>query len=267
MRKVLGIEYFGEQYFGWQRQQEVPSVQEALEKALECVACEPVNAVCAGRTDAGVHATQQVVHFDTNAIRPDLAWTRGVNTHLPDDIAVKWVTEANQDFSARFSANARRYRYVIYNAPFKPAILKGGVTHIYYPLNEQKMHRAAQLLLGEHDFTSFRATQCQSHSPNRNLQHIAVHRMGHYVIVDIKANAFVHHMVRNIVGSLLVVGRNEASENWLGELLALKDRTQAAATAKPNGLYLVKVYYPELWVLPELPLGPLFIPDNISGDF
>lgn len=264
MRIALGIEYFGERYFGWQRQQEVPSVQEELEKALTKVACHNVVVTCAGRTDAGVHATQQVVHFETEAERPDRAWTLGVNAHLPDDIAVKWVTKVTTDFNARFSAIARRYRYVIYNSPMKPAILSGGVTHIYHPLDQDKMHRAAQFLLGEQDFSSFRAAQCQSNSPFRNVQSVAVKRFGDYVVVDIQANAFVHHMVRNIVGSLLVVGMNEQPEEWIKQLLAAKDRTQAAATAKPNGLYLVNVYYPDTCKLPSHAMGPLFFPDELS---
>ncbi|CUS49404.1 MAG: tRNA pseudouridine38-40 synthase TruA [Idiomarinaceae bacterium HL-53] len=261
MRIALGIEYCGEQYFGWQRQQEVPSVQEKLEDALACVANHPVQVICAGRTDAGVHATQQVVHFDTQVKRPDRAWTLGVNANLPDDIAVKWVAHVEDDFSARFSATARRYRYLIYNAPCKPAVLHAGVTHVYHPLNAARMHEAAQQLVGEHDFSSFRAAQCQSNSPNRNVHFVQVTRHGDYVLVDIQANAFVHHMVRNIVGSLLVIGMDEAPIGWLGELLAAKDRTLAAATAKPHGLYLVHVTYPPAIQLPSCSMGPLFLPD------
>jgi len=262
MRIALGIEYFGERYFGWQRQQEVPSVQASLEQALSQVASEPVQVTCAGRTDAGVHATQQVVHFDTSVESPERACTLGVNANLPKDIAVKWVAHVSNDFNARFSATARRYRYVIYNAITKPAILHGGVTHIYHPLDETLMHEAAQHLIGEHDFSSFRAAQCQSHSPNRNVHFVNVSRYGDYIVVDIQANAFVHHMVRNIVGSLLVIGMKEAATGWMADLLLARDRKLAAATAKPNGLYLVHVSYPDTFQLPNGKLGPLFLPEE-----
>ncbi|QIQ20635.1 tRNA pseudouridine(38-40) synthase TruA [Zophobihabitans entericus] len=261
MKIALGIEYDGSRFFGWQRQQEVVSVQAALEKALSQVANEPIEVFCAGRTDAGVHATGQVVHFETNAPRADVAWTLGVNANLPDSVAVRWSTEVSDDFHARFSATARRYRYVICNQKYRPAILSQGMSHYYHPLDEQKMHQAAQYLLGENDFTSFRASQCQSKTPWRNIHHIKVTRQNQYVVVDIKANAFVHHMVRNIVGSLLEVGYGNKPESWIAELLAAKDRTLAAATAKAEGLYLVKVDYPEKFALPDCVLGPLFIQD------
>lgn len=258
---ALGIEYDGHAYFGWQRQQNVPSVQAHLETALSKIAQETVTVFCAGRTDAGVHATGQVVHFETAAKRDLVAWIMGVNAQLPPDIAVKWAQPVSVEFHARFSATARRYRYIIYNKRHRSAILHAGVTHYYHALDADKMHAAAQCLLGEHDFSSFRAAQCQSHSPCRNVSHIHVQRLGDYVIVDIKANAFVHHMVRNIVGSLMEVGCGAQSETWMAALLALKDRTQAAATAKPNGLYLVDVDYPSEFNLPTTSLGPLFLPD------
>ncbi|MBJ3814435.1 tRNA pseudouridine(38-40) synthase TruA [Shimwellia pseudoproteus] len=258
---ALGIEYDGSKYYGWQRQQEVPSVQEKLEKALSQVANEPITVFCAGRTDAGVHATGQVVHFETQALRKDAAWTMGVNANLPGDVAVRWVTGVAEDFHARFSATARRYRYIIYNHRLRPAVLQQGVTHFHLPLDADRMQRAAQCLLGENDFTSFRAVQCQSRTPWRNVHHIHVTRYGSYLVVDIKANAFVHHMVRNIVGSLLEVGCGNQPEGWMAELLALKDRTLAAATARAEGLYLVAVDYPERFGLPQLPMGPLFLAD------
>lgn len=260
---ALGIEYDGSRYFGWQRQQEVASVQGCLEQALSKVAAHPVSVFCAGRTDAGVHATGQVVHFTTNAVRKDAAWTMGVNTHLPPDIAVRWVKTVEEDFHARFSATARRYRYVIYNHRYRPAILQQGVTHYHQPLDEQRMQRAAQSLLGENDFTSFRAVQCQSRTPWRNVKHVNITRLGHYIVVDIKANAFVHHMVRNIVGSLMEIGCGNQPETWMADLLAVKDRTQAAATARAEGLYLVAVDYPARFDLPSPPLGPLFLPDDL----
>lgn len=261
MKLALGIEYDGSRYYGWQRQQEVRSVQEKLEHALSKVANHEVSVFCAGRTDAGVHGTGQVVHFETRAQRADGAWTLGVNANLPEDIAVRWVKAVPDEFHARFSATARRYRYVIYNQRLRPAILSRGVTHFYHPLDADKMHRAGQCLLGENDFTSFRAVQCQSRTPWRNLMHLNVTRQGAYVIVDIKANAFVHHMVRNIVGSLMEIGCGNQPENWMAELLAAKDRTLAAATARAEGLYLVAVDYPPHFALPQPPVGPLFLVD------
>jgi tRNA pseudouridine38-40 synthase len=256
---ALGIEYDGSDYFGWQRQQSVDSVQERLESALSIIANSTINVFCAGRTDAGVHATGQVIHFETQSTRSPSAWTMGVNSHLPDNIAVRWSQIVDDSFHARFSATARRYRYVIYNHRYRPAILAKGVSHYYLPLNEILMHQAAQYLLGENDFSSFRAAQCQSRTPWRNIHHIEVIRQGEYIIVDIKANAFVHHMVRNIVGSLLEVGTGNKPPEWIAELLQARNRTQAAATAKPEGLYLVQVEYPKEYQIPNLVLGPLFL--------
>lgn len=256
---ALGIEYDGSDYFGWQRQQSHDSVQERLETALSIVANEPITVFCAGRTDAGVHATGQVVHFETQAQRSHGAWTMGVNSHLPTNIAVRWSHSVDHSFHARFSATARRYRYVIYNHRYRPAILAKGVSHYYLPLNETLMHQAAQYLLGENDFTSFRAAQCQSLTPWRNIHHIEVTRQAEYIIVDIKANAFVHHMVRNIVGSLIEVGAGNQQPQWIFDLLKAKDRTLAAATAKPEGLYLVQVDYPSEYQIPNSFLGPLFL--------
>ena len=259
MRIALGIEYDGAQFFGWQRQREVETVQECLEKALSKIANHPVDVFCAGRTDAGVHGTGQVVHFDTDAVRPDKGWTMGVNANLPDAIAVTWVKHVPDDFHARFSATARRYRYVIYNERLRPGILNHGLSHYHSPLDADKMHQAAQCLLGENDFSSFRAAQCQSNSPNRFVHHVNVTRSGSFVVIDIKANAFVHHMVRNIAGSLITIGKGEQPVEWMAEVLALRDRTQAAETAKPHGLYLIDVDYPEEFGLPKSKLGPLFL--------
>ncbi len=260
-RIALGIEYDGAQHYGWQRQREVPSVQEHLEKALSTVANTPIEVQCAGRTDAGVHATGQVVHFDCDAVRPLKAWTMGVNANLPSSVAVKWCVHVSDDFNARFSATGRRYRYVIYNHKMRPAILEQGITHIHRPLNEHLMHEAAQALLGEQDFSAFRAALCQSKTPFRNVTNVTVSRHGAFVVVDISANAFLHHMVRNIVGSLVEIGSGHQPVEWIATLLAGRDRTLSAATAKPNGLYLVKVDYPDAFGLPEQPLGPLFLPD------
>ncbi|PWC10183.1 tRNA pseudouridine(38-40) synthase TruA [Brenneria roseae subsp. americana] len=262
LKIALGIEYDGSRYYGWQRQAEVDSVQGCLERALTKVANEPITVFCAGRTDAGVHATGQVVHFVTQAVRKDAAWTMGVNANLPPDIAVRWVKTVRDDFHARFSATARRYRYVIYNHRYRPAILAQGVTHCYLPLDAERMERAGQCLLGENDFTSFRAVQCQSRTPWRNVNHLKVTRHGAYIVVDIKANAFVHHMVRNIVGSLMEVGCGNQPETWIAELLAAKDRSLAAATARAEGLYLVSVDYPTCFALPRPSMGPLFLHDE-----
>lgn len=263
MKIALGIEYQGQHYYGWQRQEKVKSVQECVENALSFVANEKIEIFCAGRTDSGVHATGQVVHFETHALRDEKAWIFGGNANLPDDIAIHWAKIVPDDFHARFSATARRYRYIIYNRQQRTAILPFGVTHFHLPLDEQKMHQAGQYLLGENDFTSFRSAQCQSNTPFRNVHHLKVYRLRDYVIVDIQANAFLHHMVRNIVGSLLEVGCGTQPIHWLGDLLALKNRQLAAPTAKAHGLYLVKAFYPEKFALPTMPLGPLFLSDEI----
>lgn len=259
MRIALGIEYDGSNYYGWQRQNSFISVQECLENALEKIALEPVIVTCAGRTDAGVHATYQVVHFDTEVQRPTKAWTRGACTHLPKDIAVKWAQVTTDKFHARFSATSRRYRYIIYNHPLRTAILHAGITHIYYPLDVAKMHEAAQCLIGDNDFTSFRAANCQSKSPVRRMEEISVTRRGDYVIVEVAANAFLHHMVRNIVGSLVRVGTLEESVSWMKDTLEAKDRKVAGTTARPNGLYLVNVTYPQEFDMPTSSLGPIFL--------
>ena len=261
MRIALGIEYDGAQFYGWQRQKEVTTVQEVLEKALSKVANHPIDVFCAGRTDAGVHGTGQVVHFETESIRSERGWTMGVNANLPNAVAVTWVKEVPEDFHARFSATARRYRYIIYNSKLRPAILNRGLSHYHTPLDADKMHLAAQAILGENDFSSFRAAQCQSNSPNRFVHFVNVTRHNEFVVIDIKANAFVHHMVRNIAGSLIAIGRGDRPIEWMAELLEAKDRTIAAETAKPNGLYLIEVDYPEHFQLPKVTPGPLFLPD------
>lgn len=261
---ALGIEYDGSEYYGWQRQQAVPSVQEWVEKALSIIANKPITVFCAGRTDAGVHATGQVIHFETDVERAAGAWTMGVNSHLPDGIAVRWAKPVENDFHARHSATARRYRYVIYNARCRSAIMAKGVSHYYLPLDADLMHQAAQFLLGENDFSSFRAAQCQSLTPWRNIHRVDVVRQGEFIIVDIKANAFVHHMVRNIVGSLLEVGYGHQPKEWISALLQAKDRTLAAATAKPDGLYLVEVDYPARYDIPKMSVGPLFLSDHLN---
>jgi len=261
MRIVLGVEYDGSRFYGWQRQQTVVSVQQLLEEGLSKIANHSVKVICAGRTDAGVHATGQVVHFDTDSVRHRSAWTIGINGFLPKTISVRWFKETTDDFHARFSATARRYRYIIHNSTLRSGILAGGVTTFFAPLDHELMHEAAQYLVGKQDFSAFRAVNCQANTPIRHLSKIQISRMGDYVILDVQANAFLHHMVRNIVGSLLLIGCGEKPVDWIKTLLSEKDRTKAGATAKPNGLYLVDVTYPTQFDLPRKSLGPLFLAD------
>lgn len=259
MRYALGVEYDGNKYCGWQRQKSVVSVQQNVESALSKIANAPIEVVCAGRTDTGVSATNQVIHFDTDIIRKDVAWTLGVNTNLPKDIAIKWVQQVDDEFHARFSATARQYRYIINNNRLRPAILNSGISFCHYPLNENLMHQAAQYLVGRHDFTSFRTVHCQSHSPNRTLYHCNITRQGDYIFIDVKGNAFLHHMVRNIAGSLMRVGQELEPVSWIKEVLDAKNRCVAGITAPSAGLYFVDVDYPEEFNIPKRPLGPLFL--------
>lgn len=259
MRIALGVHYNGAGYYGWQKQKNVPSIAQHIEEALSQVANHPVEVHCAGRTDAGVHATGQVIHFDTTVERPHHAWVLGTNAHLPNQIAIQYALPVGCNFHARFSAEARQYRYMIYNQPVRTGILAEGVTWHKSPLDADAMHEAAQCLLGEHDFTSFRAAQCQSKSPSRFVHHVLVKRVQDYVIVDIKANAFLHHMVRNLVGSLLLIGEHSQPIAWLADVLAQRDRRLAAPTAKAHGLYFVDVTYPVEFQIPKLNKGPLFL--------
>lgn len=261
-RVALGIEYFGHGFKGWQRQPSAkPSIQEELEKALSRIANAPIEVVCAGRTDAGVHATHQVVHFDSPVVRNDNSWVRGVNSQLPDQIGVRWVRRVEGSFHARFSATARRYRYVIDNSATMPVIQRNGVTWHFSPLDAEEMNEAGQALLGENDFTSFRAKECQSHTPMRNIHHLMVRRIGSLVVIDVKANAFLHHMIRNIAGVLCEVGDGRKPVEWVAEVLKARDRSQASVTAPPHGLYFVDVDYDESYGLPtgSTSLGPLLV--------
>lgn len=235
------------------------TVQETLEKAISQVADHTIRVQCAGRTDSGVHATGQIVHFDTHNERPLQAWVRGCNALLPKTVVVRWAQSVDGDFHARFSALSRRYCYVIYNHKVRSAVLQGLVTPHFHGLNEQAMHSAAQYLLGEQDFSSFRGASCQSNTPMRNVQQIKVERCGDFVWVDIKANAFLLHMVRNIVGALMEVGEGRREPVWIKELLANRDRREAGITAAPDGLYLVEVRYPEHYQLPKILTLPAFI--------
>ena len=251
MRIALGVEYNGQDFFGWQAQGNLRTVQHTLESALSIVADEPIKLFCAGRTDAGVHATGQVVHFDTTAIRNQRAWILGTNTHLPTSIAIQWAHEVDEGFHARFSALSRCYRYIIYNNSARSAIFAGRATWNHHPLNVDAMQQAGNFLLGEQDFSSFRSSECESKSPMRNVHYLQVTRLDDFVVIEIKANAFLHHMVRNIAGSLIKVGAGFKKPEWIQEVLEAKDRRQAAETALPAGLYLIKVDYPPSYPFPD----------------
>lgn len=255
MRIALGIEYDGSDFAGWQLQEgEVRSVQGAVEQALSRVADHPVRVVCAGRTDAGVHATAQVVHFDTHAERSMRSWVYGANANLPKSVSVQWARPVGDDFHARFSAVRRRYRYVILNREVRPTFLAWRVAWEYRPLDETLMRRAARDLVGEHDFSAYRAVACQAKSPVRSLYELAVSRDRDLVILDLEANAFLHHMVRNIAGVLMDIGAGKQAPGWAREVLESRDRTLGGVTAQPHGLYLTGVGYPAHFDLP--PLSP-----------
>ena len=233
-----------------------------MEHALGQVADADIKTICAGRTDAGVHATCQVIHFDTPIDRGEKAWIRGVNSLLPDSIRVLWAKNVSAEFHARFSATSRRYQYVIYQRDTAPAIMAGHVTHVRDLLDCIAMHNAAQHLLGEQDFSVFRAAGCQSNTPFRNVSQVSVTRQGRFIVIDIRANAFLQHMVRNITGALLDIGRGEQDVDWIKQLIGLKDRARSSATAAPDGLYLVGVSYPGEFKLPACEAIPAFLPSS-----
>lgn len=251
-RIALGIEYDGSAFSGWQTQLHATGVQAVLEAALSKVADHPVEVVAAGRTDAGVHASMQVVHFDTTATRSERGWMLGGNSNLPQHISVLWAREVPEVFHARYSAQARSYRYLILNRRPRPAIAFDRVCWIREPLDAALMHDTAQVLLGEHDFSSFRAAECQARTPIRNLYEIKVQRHCEVLILDVTANAFLHHMVRNIAGTLIAVGLGERPAAWVSEVLAVRDRRLGGVTAVPQGLYLVGVRYAPALQLPSL---------------
>lgn len=253
MRIALCLEYDGSAFHGWQTQAGGGTVQDALEAALTEIAGESVSVVCAGRTDAGVHATSQVVHFDCCVERPLSAWVRGANALLPAPVAVRWAHAVDDEFHARFSAYGRRYRYLLLNRPQRPALAQGTVGWFHLPLDIEAMQAGANALVGEHDFSSFRAAECQAKSPVKVLREATVGRDGDIVVFDFEANAFLHHMVRNMVGSLVYVGKGNHSPEWIGELIAARDRRVAAPTFAAAGLYLSGVSYEQHWGLPPLP--------------
>ena len=252
-RIALGIEYDGGVFRGWQTQPGGGTVQDALQAALARIVGAPVGVVCAGRTDAGVHATGQVVHFDAPVERPLMAWVRGVNSFLPAAVSVCWAQPVADDFHARFSAYARRYRYLLLNRPQRPGVGHGRIGWQHRPLDADVMQKAAARLLGEHDFSAFRAADCQAKTPVRTMHSADVRRFGELIVFDFEANAFLHHMVRNLVGSLVAIGQGRYPPAWIDELLARRDRRFAAPTFAADGLYLVGVRYEAHWGLPAHP--------------
>ncbi|NWG30037.1 MAG: tRNA pseudouridine(38-40) synthase TruA [Rhodocyclaceae bacterium] len=251
MRIALGLEYDGAGFSGWQSQAGGNTVQDALEAALTAVAGQPVRVVCAGRTDAGVHASAQVVHFDVAVSRPVTAWVRGANAHLPRTVAVRWAVPVADDFHARFCARARSYRYLLLNRPERPGLLAGRVGWCHRPLDLAAMQEAAACLPGEHDFSSFRAAGCQAKTPIKTLYRFDIERQGDLVVFDCCANAFLHHMVRNLVGALVYVGIGRMRPAEFVRLLDARDRRLGAPTYAPDGLYLTGVEYGEQWALPQ----------------
>ncbi len=252
MRIALGVEYDGSSYCGWQSQADGRTVQDVLQRALSQIACESISVVAAGRTDTGVHALEQVVHFDTHAVRQLSAWVRGVNAILPKNIAVQWAHPVPDEFHARFSAQARSYRYLLINRPVRSAIQHGKAGWFHAPLDVGGMREAAQYLLGEHDFSSFRAAECQAKSPVKNLAQLDIQQQGELITLDLQADAFLHHMVRNIVGCLVYVGKGKHPPQWLKGILESRNRNQAAPTFAPDGLYLRHVTYDAKWALPQI---------------
>lgn len=259
-RIALGIEYDGTDFRGWQTQQpSVRTVQSCLEEGLSKVANHPVQVICAGRTDAGVHGTGQVVHFDSAAPREMKSWVRGGNTNTPHDITVRWAQPVSDEFHARFSAVSRRYRYVIYRNGQPPALYRNHVTWNHRPLDVEKMREAAAYLLGEHDFSAYRCVHCQAKSPIKTMHDITLQEQGAVLVLEVHANAFLMHMVRNIAGVLMAIGAGKYPPIWAKEVLASRDRRQGGVTAPPFGLYLVEIEYPQQFDLPKPALGPLWL--------
>ena len=259
-RIALGLEYDGSGFAGWQSQEHARGIQAVVEAGLSVVADHKIEAIAAGRTDAGVHAAMQVVHFDTTATRTERSWMLGAASNMPKEVSVLWAREVPEGFHARYSALARRYRYVILNRTPRPALNAERVAWIREPLDENRMHEAAQHLVGEHDFSSFRAAQCQSRTPMRNLHEISVTRHGELVVLTVCANAFLHHMVRNIAGVLIAIGAGEQPVDWSAQVLAHRDRKLGGVTAAPGGLYLAGIRYAPALKLPSEPEFTVFGP-------
>ncbi len=250
MRLVLGIEYDGTAYNGWQRQRHGVGIQAVVEDALSKVADEPIEVTCAGRTDAGVHAVAQVVHFDSKAERTTRNWVLGVNVNIPDDVNVCWAKAVDQDFHARFSATSRSYRYLILNRPVRSSLYRNRAWWVHQPLNESDMQRAADSLRGEHDFSAFRAAGCQASTAVRDITGIRIARAGDWITIDVIADAFLQHMVRNIAGLLVTIGQGEEGPGWAREVLEGRDRTKGGIAAPAHGLTLTNVAYPDRYDLP-----------------
>lgn len=252
MRIALGVEYNGSDYYGWQSQPNGHTVQDHIQRAISHIACEPISIIAAGRTDTGVHALEQVIHFDTSTERPLTAWVRGVNALLPPSIAILWAHPVAEEFHARFSAQGRSYQYVLINRPSRSAVHHGRVGWFHAPLDVNAMREAAEYLLGTHDFSAFRAAECQAKSPVKSLAQLDIQKQGDTLIFDLTANAFLHHMVRNIVGCLVYVGRGKYSPIWMKSVLDARQRSLAAPTFAPDGLYLRHIKYDTKWELPQL---------------
>ena len=260
MRFALGVQYDGAAFCGWQIQDNVRTVQQVLEQAVSKVLDEPIKLICAGRTDTGVHGIAQVVHFDATNFRDEKALVFGTNTFMDHDVSVIWARQVSDDFHARFSAISRRYRYLICNNSIRPALLRKHVSWNYRPLDVEKMKQAATHLIGEHDFSSFRAAGCQAKTAVRTIEELEVSRSGDAVFIDIKANAFLQHMVRNIAGVLMKIGAGERDPQWAKKVLLYCDRTRGGVTAPPYGLYFIGPYYPEKFPIPQPVLSPHLIP-------
>jgi tRNA pseudouridine38-40 synthase len=259
-RIALGIAYDGRPWQGWQKQTHGQTVQDALERALTAFVGSPINTVCAGRTDTGVHGVNQVVHLDTDVLRTAESWVRGTNAHLPDSISVQWAQVVPKEFHARFSATARAYTYVILNTRVRHPMWQGRAGWVFQPLNVGAMRQASLCLIGEHDFSSFRSSQCQAKSPVRTIHNIDIVQQGPRIVTQLKANAFLHHMVRNIMGALVQVGQGREAEDYVAKVLQARDRTQGAPTFSPEGLYLTDVTYPGYSL-------PLLSVDSVGLDF
>ena len=251
MRLALGVSYRGQAYHGWQSQPSGRTVQNRLEVALASFADRPVTTVCAGRTDAGVHGLNQVLHIDVDVVREPFSWVRGTNRYLPPDIAVQWCQPVGDDFHARNSARGRRYAYLLLESPVRSSVETGAAGWTFRSLDARAMRQAADLLIGEHDFSAFRSAECQAASPVKQLRAIAIHRRGAYWRFEFDASAFLHHMVRNIMGCLVAVGNGTREPAWLADVLASRDRSQAAPTFAPDGLYFVGPYYDARHAIPE----------------
>ena len=253
MRIAMGVEYDGGSFCGWQWQVEIPTVQEAVEHALSKVADQAIRVVCAGRTDTGVHASAQVIHFDTSAQRSERAWVMGANANLPRMVSMQWAKVVDSEFHARFSARRRRYRYVLFCRPVRPTFLAQRVTWEYRELDAGRMDKAASCFLGEHDFSAYRAQQCQARSPIRSIYAATVVRNGPFITFEVEANGFLHHMVRNMMGVLIAIGAGEQPVEWASVVLEQRDRARGGVTAPPDGLYLTAVEYDSRFAIPSPP--------------